>query len=200
MKVVVVGATGTIGRAVVNALAPRHEIIAVSHKSGPNRLDLAKRESIEAAIRSIGQVDALINVAGLAKFGSLSELTDGDFQMSLGNKLMGQVNLVRLAVEQIADNGSVTLTSGALGRFPMPGSAAISLVSAGIEGFVRAAALEMPRGIRINAVSPGWVTETLKSLGMDPGGGTPSDVVAAAYVQSLEGDATGQIIDPVRTT
>jgi NAD(P)-dependent dehydrogenase (short-subunit alcohol dehydrogenase family) len=200
MNVVVVGATGTIGKAVVKALTPRPEIIAVSNKSGPKRLDLAARESIEAAIRSIGQMDAIINVAGLAKFGSLKELTDEDFQLSLRNKLMGQVNLVRLAVDQLADNGSITLTSGALARFPMPGSAAISLVNAGIEGFVRAAALEMPRGIRINAVSPGWVTETLRSLGMDPAGGTPSDVVAGAYVQSLEGETTGQIIDPVRTT
>jgi NAD(P)-dependent dehydrogenase (short-subunit alcohol dehydrogenase family) len=198
MRVVVVGATGTIGKAVVKALAPRHEVVPVTHQSGTNRLDLADQKSIITTIRAIGRVDAIINVAGLAKFGSLQELTDADFQLSLRNKLMGQVNLVRAAVEQVADNGSITLTSGALGRSPMPGSAAISLVNAGIEGFVRAAALEMPRGIRINAVSPAWVTETLKALGMDPAGGTPSDVVAGAYVQSLEGDQTGRIIDPVR--
>ncbi|MGB2959569.1 MAG: short chain dehydrogenase [Bacteroidota bacterium] len=198
MKVVVVGATGTIGKAVVKALAPRHEVVPVTHQSGANRLDLADQKSIITTIRAIGRVDAIINVAGLAKFGSLQELTDADFQLSLRNKLMGQVNLVRAAFEQVADNGSITLTSGALGRSPMPGSAAISLVNAGIEGFVRAAALEMPRGIRINTVSPGWVTETLKALGMDPAGGTPSDGVAGAYVQSLEGDQTGRIIDPVR--
>jgi NAD(P)-dependent dehydrogenase (short-subunit alcohol dehydrogenase family) len=161
MRVVVVGATGTIGKAVVKALAPRHEVVPVTHQSGTNRLDLADQKSIITTIRAIGRVDAIINVAGLAKFGSLQELTDADFQLSLRNKLMGQVNLVRAAVEQVADNGSITLTSGALGRSPMPGSAAISLVNAGIEGFVRAAALEMPRGIRINAVSPAWVTETL---------------------------------------
>ncbi|MGB5872796.1 MAG: short chain dehydrogenase [Bacteroidota bacterium] len=198
MKVVVVGATGTIGKAVVKALAPRHEVVPVTHQSGANRLDLADQKSIITTIRAIGRVDAIINVAGLAKFGSLQELTDADFQLSLRNKLMGQVNLVRAAFEQVADNGSITLTSGALGRSPMPGSAAISLVNAGIEGFVRAAALEMPRGIRINTVSPGWVTETLKALGMDPAGGTPSDVVAGAYLQSLEGGQTGRIIDPVR--
>lgn len=110
---------------------------------------------------------------------------------------MGQVNLVRFGVDALADRGSFTLTSGFLSRFPMPGSAAISLVNAGLEGFVRAAALDLPRGLRINAVAPGWVYETLVAMKRDPGTGAPAARVAQAYVKSVEGDMTGQVDDVV---
>ena len=109
-------------------------------------------------------------------------------------QLMGQVNLVRFRLEHIGDRGSFTLTTGILARSPTPGSAAISLVNAGIEGFVRAAALEAPRGIRVNAVSPRWVSETLKALKMYPSQGLPAAVVS--YVQSVTGTATGLTLEP----
>src|SRR5207253_5202382 len=114
----------------------------------------------------------------------------------LDNKLMGQINLVRFGLEHIGDRGSFTLTTGILARSPTPGSAAFSLVNAGIEGFVRAAALEAPRGIRVNAVSPPWVSETLQALGMPLQGGLPAATVAQAYVRSVEGTETGQVISP----
>jgi NAD(P)-dependent dehydrogenase (short-subunit alcohol dehydrogenase family) len=122
-------------------------------------------------------------------------LSDADRALGLANKLMGQVNLVRFGAELIADRGSFTLTSGVLSRRPMPGGAAISLVNAGLEGFVAAAALELPRGVRINAVAPGWVRETLVAMKMDPAGGTPAAVVAHTYVQAVEGRMTGQVLD-----
>ena len=109
---------------------------------------------------------------------------------------MGQVNLVRIGRRFIRDHGSFTLTSGVLGREPMTGSALTSMVNAGLEGFVRAAALELPRGLRINAVSPPWVMETLKALGMDPAIGIPAEEVAQVYVTSVDGTGTGQILDP----
>lgn len=96
----------------------------------------------------------------------------------------------------INDRGSFTLTSGVLSREPMKGSASISMVNAGLEGFVRAAALELPRGIRVNVVSPPWITETLIALKMDPSLGMPAAAVAQAYLAGVEGAATGQIIDP----
>ena len=77
---------------------------------------------------------------------------------------------------------------------PMPGSASISLVNAGLEGFVRAAALEMPRGLRINAVSPPWVKETMVKFGMDPTPGLASADVAKAYVETVEGSRQGEIL------
>ena len=115
--------------------------------------------------------------------------------MGLTSKLMGQVNLVRVGMEHVTDGGSFTLTSGILARQPMVGSSAISLVNAGLEGFVRAAALEAPRGIRVNIVSPGWVTETLRMLDRDPSTGTPAAIVAQAYVRSIDGTTTGTVID-----
>ena len=133
---------------------------------------------------------------GQGRFARLTALSDGDFAFSLGNKLMGQVNLVRYGHPRVADGGSFTLTSGVLAHHPMVGSAAISLVNAGIEGFARAAAIELPRGIRINVVSPPWVTETLQAMGMPTAHGLPSDRVALAYRASVEGDMTGEVLDP----
>lgn len=104
---------------------------------------------------------------------------------------MGQANLVRVGLDHVADGGSFTLTSGVLSRKPSPGPVAISLVNAGLEGFVHAAAFEMPRNIRINVVSPGWVRETLEMLHMDP----PAAVVARAYVEGLEGVGNGEALD-----
>ena len=111
---------------------------------------------------------------------------------------MSQVNLVRVGLRYINEGGSFTLTSGVLAREPMPGSAAISLVNSGLEGFALAAALEKPRGVRVNVVSPPWVTETLKALGMDPSHGIPAAEVAKAYVHSVEGKTNGEIIDARR--
>lgn len=131
----------------------------------------------------MGPIDAVVSAAGVAKFAPLDQLTDEDFLLSVNNKLMGQINLVRIGSQyiHIRDNGSFTLTSGVLGREPMKGSAAISLVNADLEGFVRAAALELPRGLRVNAFSPIWAKETLAALGMDPTTGMPAKQVALAY-------------------
>jgi NAD(P)-dependent dehydrogenase (short-subunit alcohol dehydrogenase family) len=196
MRILIVGATGTIGRAVVAALCAGNEIVAVSRKSTAITVDLAEPASIREMYRSTGKVDAVVCAAGPAKFAPLAQLSDADFRFCLDNKLMGQVNVVRLGLDHVADHGSLTLTTGILARSPMPGSAAISLVNAAIEGFVRAAALEAPRGIRVNAVSPPWVSETLQALEMDPSQGLPAAVVARSYVRSVTGTATGSILEP----
>ena len=164
MKVIVIGATGTIGRAIVQAIGNRHEVIPVSFSKSMIKVDIADKTSITKMFEMTGRVDAVIIAAGLAKFGPMNSLTDADFALGLNNKLMGQVDLVRLGIDYVNDNGSFTLTSGILSRLPMKGSTAISLVNSAIEGFSRAAALEMPRGIRINTVSPNWVNRYPQSL------------------------------------
>jgi NAD(P)-dependent dehydrogenase (short-subunit alcohol dehydrogenase family) len=196
MRILVVGATGTIGRAVVTALSSAHEIVQASHRSAPLTVDISVPASIRAMYNAVRKVDAVVSAAGQAKFGPLTALTDEDFAFSLGNKLMGQVNLVRFGLDHVRDGGVFVLTSGVLGRTPMPGSAAISLVNAGLEGFARAAALEAPRGIRVTVVSPPWVTETLAALGMDKSQGMAAATVAQAYVKAVEGGQTGAVIVP----
>ncbi|HYU35667.1 MAG TPA: short chain dehydrogenase [Thermoanaerobaculia bacterium] len=195
MRVIVIGATGTIGRAVVEALAGRHEIVGAGRRSGDHQVDIASKASIERFFAAVGPFDALVSAAGEARFGPLDSLTDEDFAFSLANKLMGQVNLVRVGLRHVRDNGSFTLTSGLLARYPAPGSAAITLVNAGLEGFARVAALEASRGVRVNVVSPTWVSETLVAMGRDGSGGLPAATVARAYVESVEGTRTGEILD-----
>lgn len=195
MRILIVGATGTIGRAIVAALAAGNEVVAASRKSTLS-VDISDPGSIQAMYRRAGRLDAVVCAAGQAKFAPLGKLTDVDFRFCFDNKLMGQVNLVRFGLDQVADGGSFTLTSGILARSPTPGSAAISLVNAGLEGFARAAALEATRGIRVNVVSPPWVRETLLGLKMDPSQGLPADVVARSYVRSVTGTETGLTLEP----
>jgi NAD(P)-dependent dehydrogenase (short-subunit alcohol dehydrogenase family) len=199
MKIVVIGATGTIGRAVVAALRNKHEIVAISRSTAENRADITDKASLEKAFAAIGTVDAILSAAGGAVFKPLAALSDADFEKCLHDKLMGQVNVVRVGASYVRPGGSITITSGVLAQEPMPGTAAISLVNAGLEGFGRAAALELKDKVRVNVVSPPWVSETLVALKMDPKNGLPAAEVAKAYVRSVEGDATGQTIDARKT-
>jgi NAD(P)-dependent dehydrogenase (short-subunit alcohol dehydrogenase family) len=196
MRILLIGATGTIGKAIAEALGNRHEVIAASRRKAHQSVDIADPQSVRDLFERIGRVDAIVCAAGEAAFKPLDQLSDADFDLSTGSKLMGQVNLVRFGLKSVADNGSVTLTSGILAQQPAPGTAAISLVNAGLEGFTRAAALEAPRNIRVNVVSPPWVTETLIAFKMDPSIGLPAAEVARAYVESIEGHQTGAVISP----
>ena len=196
MRILLIGATGTIGEAVADALAERHQIVRASRSKAEEMVDLADPSSVRSLFERVGRVDAVVSAAGQAAFKPLAEMEDEDFTFSLGHKLMGQVNVVRFGLASVADGGSITLTSGVLAQRPEPGTAAISLVNSGLEGFARAAALEAPRGVRVNVVSPPWVTETLRALGRSLEGGLPAAVVAEAYVRSVEGNETGQVISP----
>jgi len=195
MKVIVVGATGTIGGAVVQELEKRHDVVRVGNTHGEFNVDLESPDSIEALFGQIGPFDALVSAAGQAKFAPFDKLTDADFRLGLTNKLLGQINLVRVGLLTIRDGGSFTLTSGVLAQEPAPGGAAISPVNAGVEAFARAAALEMPRRVRINAVSPPFVAETLAKMGRDPAGGLAAERLAKVYAGCVEGKDNGQVID-----
>lgn len=195
MKIVIIGGSGTIGKAVAEALSASHEVVTVSRSSGEHRADITDAASLDAVLKSIGPFQALVSAAGGAAMKPVTELTDEDLAFSLGYKLMGQVNVIRSGLRYVADNGSITVSSGVLAREPSPGTAAISMVNAGLEGFAMAAGLEQPRGIRVNAVSPPWVTETLKAYGMPLEGGMDAAAVARSYVLAIEGGMSGQVID-----
>jgi NAD(P)-dependent dehydrogenase (short-subunit alcohol dehydrogenase family) len=198
MRIIVIGATGTIGGEVAKALSlNKHEVIRASRNSDV-RVDLDDPASIHAMFEKVQNVDAVVSCAGNAVFKPFADLTDADYAFSFHSKLMGQVALARFAKDHLRDGGSITVTTGILAMHPMPGSASVSMVNAGLDGFVRAAALEMPRNLRINAISPPWVKETMVKFGMDPTPGLASATVAKAYVAVVEGAQQGKILDPAR--
>lgn len=196
MKILLIGSTGTIGSAVNQLLSERgHTVIGANYGVGDYQIDLSNKASITALFAQVGKIDAIVSTAGLSQFGPLLALSDTDFMLGLNNKLMGQVNLLREGVHYLNDGGSITLTSGMLAHTPMPGSAAISPVNAAVEGFVRAAALELPRGLRINAASPVFVTETAAAMGMDTSQTLSAATTAKTYLASVEGGMSGQVLD-----
>lgn len=198
MKIIVIGATGTIGREVAKAaIAKGHDVVSASRR-GEVKVDLENAASIRALFGAVSHADAVVCCAGEAAFKPFADLTDADYQLGLRSKLMGQVALARVAKDHLNDSGSITLTAGILAREPMVGSASVSLINAGLEGFTQAAALEMPRGLRINVVSPPWVTETLAKLGMDTAIGLTAARVAGAYLAAVEGTYQGVVLDPRR--
>src|SRR5262249_56760447 len=165
MKIVIVGATGTVGKAVVEALAGRHEVIKVGKSGGDRQVDITDSESIRRLFEQVGRFDALVSAAGKVHFGELSAMTEKEMAVGLRDKLMGQVNLVLIGQDHVNDHCSFTLTSGVLYHDPIRYGASASLVNGAIDAFVRAAAIELPRGVRINAVSPGLLTESLGAYG-----------------------------------
>ena len=137
--------------------------------------------------------NAVANGSGAAAF---KPLTDADVAVSLTSKLMGHANLVRYGLASVTDGGSFAIAAGALAREAVRSAAAVSLVKAGLEGFARTAALDMPRGIRIDVVSPSWATESLDAIGRGPSGGLSAATVAKGYLASVEGKQTGAVLDP----
>jgi NAD(P)-dependent dehydrogenase (short-subunit alcohol dehydrogenase family) len=190
MRIIVVGASGRIGSAIVAALAPRHDIIGVSRRTGTDLTDIA---SVDALFKRTGKVDAVIAVPGHPVYKPLLELTDADFAATIAVKVMAQVNLARRAIPNLNDGGSITLTSGTFGREPEENSAAIALSNGALEGFAVGASKDLTRGLRINVVTPpnvnplAIVHARVKSM--------PAEDVALAYVHAVESWATGEIID-----
>jgi NAD(P)-dependent dehydrogenase (short-subunit alcohol dehydrogenase family) len=196
MLILVAGASGTVGQAVVKELSRRHDIISAGRTSGDVTVDLMSEESIRAMFGKIGKVDAVVACAGHVHFGPVAQMTPEQFRKGLNDKLMGQVNLVLLGMDFVNDNGSFTLTSGILDRDPVRQGANAAAVNGAIGGFVKGAAIEMPRGIRINAVSPGLLEESAQKYdGFFPGHEIVSSArVGLAFAKSVDGALTGQVI------
>ncbi len=195
MKIIVVGGTGLIGSAVVKELSQRHEIVSVGHKGGDEQVDILDNNAIENLYKKIGKFDALIATTGKVVFAELEQLTDEKFRVGLNDKLMGQVNLVMIGSRYINDKGSFTLTSGILSHDPIRYGVSASMVNGALESFVKAAAIELPRNIRINCVSPTVIAEAMKDYGPYFRGYVPvfAAQAAIAYSKSVEGLQTGQI-------
>jgi NAD(P)-dependent dehydrogenase (short-subunit alcohol dehydrogenase family) len=194
MKILLIGAGGTIGSAVDKELSPRHEIVRIGRKSGDFQVDISDSTSIRKLFEQTGKFDALVCAAGNVTFAPLDEMTEESFTLGLKDKLMGQVNLLLIGREFANDGASFTFTTGVLSHDPIRSGASAALVNGALDSFVRAAAIELPRGLRVNSISPNVLVEAMGKYapyfrGFKP---VPAADVALAYAKSVEGLQTGQ--------
>lgn len=196
MRILVCGAEGTVGRAAISGLSKGHEIIKAGRKSGDIQVDLMDEVSVRTMYRKLGSVDAVIAATGHSHFGPVASMTPTQFLDGLKDKLMGQVNLVLCGLDHVNDNGSFTLTSGILSWEPIRQGSNAAACDGALDSFVIGAAIEMPRGIRINCVSPGLLEDAAQKYdGFFPGHIPVSNQrVGFAYAKSVEGAINGQII------
>lgn len=193
MKIIIIGATGTIGKHVVDMLSAEHKLITVGSKSGDVKADIGSVDAIKKMFESIGSFDALVSVAGTGHIGTLHTMIDSDFRKTVDSKLMGQVNLVLIGQHYINPSGSFTLTSGSVSHDPVLQTASLSSINAAIDGFVRGAAIELKNAVRINSVSPTVVAESPEYFPFFVGTIPVSmEAVASAYKKSILGAQTGQ--------
>ncbi|MBT8372387.1 MAG: short chain dehydrogenase [Deltaproteobacteria bacterium] len=196
MKLLIIGGQGTIGKKVSAHFAKKHEITIAGRVSGDVTADIADSESIKAMFESIGKIDAILCIAGEAKWAPFDSLTEDDFYIGLKSKLMGQVNLVRIGQDYLNTGGSFTLSTGILADHPVVMTTSAAMVNGGIHSFVKAAALELKNELRINVVSSGLVEDAIEKYeayfpGHNP---IPMQKVVNGYVRSVEGKGTGEII------
>ncbi|MEN1968151.1 short chain dehydrogenase [Lentibacillus sp. N15] len=194
MKILMIGATGTIGKEVTALLEKDHNLIRAGRNGADVQVDITAEDSIKQMYEKIGHVDAVVNASGGANFASVPELTPELNEKGIESKLKGQINLVLLGLNHVNDHGSFTLTTGIMMDDPIRQGASAAMANGGVKAFVKSAAIEMPRGIRINSVSPNAVQESwerLESLfqGFDP---VPAKRVALAYKKSVLGAQSGQ--------
>lgn len=194
-NVLLVGASGVLGRAVASELGRDRRVIGAGRQSGEVRVDLRSDESVEAMFAQVGVVDAIVCTAGNVHFGELYGMTPAQFDIGLQDKLLGQVRLALLGQHHLADGGSITLTTGILSEEPIRQGANATAVNAAVEGFVRTAARELRRGLRMNVVSPNALVESWDAYapyfpGFEP---VPAARAALAYRRSVDGVDSGRV-------
>ncbi|MFK0009515.1 short chain dehydrogenase [Paenarthrobacter sp. NPDC090520] len=195
MTVLIIGAGGQIGSAAEVALGSHHEIVGVGRNTNP-AVDTTDSDSIRALFETVGQVDAVVvaTAAGTLPFRPVTELTADDYREAFEGKVLSQLDVVRIGVAFVKDGGSFTLTSGITAREPVPHGAAAALANGALESFVISAATELPRGIRINIVSPTVLEGSEEFYDAFPGFNHISPAaVGRAFLKSVDGVQTGQI-------
>jgi NAD(P)-dependent dehydrogenase (short-subunit alcohol dehydrogenase family) len=196
MKILIIGGNGTIGKTVVAHFKENNQIIIAGRSNSDVTVDISDSKSIKAMFEQIGKLDAIICIAGEAKWDDFNNLTEDDYYIGLKSKLMGQVNLVRIGQQYLNPKGSITLSTGILADDPVVKTTSAAMVNGGIHSFVQAVALEIENGIRVNVVSSGMVEDAYKKYkdyfpGHNP---IPMLKVINGYVRSVNGKGNGEII------
>ena len=197
MKIIIVGASGTMGTYLSGVFGREHEVIRAGRSNSDIQVDITSTKSIETMYREIGSFDALICTAGPTFVGPWKKLNDTSFRNGVEGKMMGQINLVLIGQHYINPRGSFSLITGALTHEPQRNFANASAANAAVEGFVRAAAIELENGIRINAVSPTVIENSPQYFPFFPGE-IPVTMKQLEYGfrRSVFGANTGQVIKP----
>ena len=196
MKILIIGGNGTIGKKVAAYFSEDHNLIIAGRTSGDVTVDISDSKSIQAMFDKIGVMDAIVCIAGEAKWDNFSDLTEEDYYLGLRSKLMGQVNLVRIGKDYLTEGGSITLSTGILADDPVIKTTSAAMVNGGIHSFVQAVALEIENRIRVNVVSLGMVEDAYTKYkdyfpGHNP---VPMNKAVNAYTRSVKGKDNGKII------
>ena len=196
MKIMIVGAAGAVGKTAVDALSGRHEIVRVGKTSGDVQMDIEDIDSIRAMYQQVGKVDAVVSAVGQVHFGPVHEMSSEQFMTGINHKVLPQVNLVLAGLDYVNDDGSFTMTSGVTNRDPIRGGSCAAATNGALDGFVTGAAVDMPRGIRINAVSPDVLEACREAYdGFFPGHvHVSNEAVGLAFCKAVEGCLSGQVI------
>ena len=196
MKILIIGGNGTIGKVVSSHLNEKHDVIIASRKDGDYTVDITDNESIRALLNNIPSLDSIICIAGEAKWDDFKDLTEDDYYIGIRSKLMGQVNLVRIAQDYLKSKGSITLSTGILADDPVVKTTSAAMVNGAIHSFVKAVALEIENELRVNVVSLGVVEDAYEKYKNYFPGHNPISMkkVVNAYIRSVEGRGNGEII------
>ncbi|NML39600.1 short chain dehydrogenase [Chitinophaga sp. G-6-1-13] len=197
MKIIIVGATGTMGKYLTKALRNEHDVVTAATKEADVQIDITSTVSIENMYKQVGPFDALISTAGPTYVGPWSRMTDKEFRKGVEGKMMGQINLVLIGQHYINPKGSFALITGALTHEPQLNFANASAANGAVEGFVRAAAIELGNGIRINAVSPTVIEDSPQYFPYFPGDvPVTMQQLEFGFRKAIFGAGTGQVIKP----
>lgn len=196
MKILIVGGNGTIGKKVTAQFKAKHEVLVAGRTSGDVLVDIASSSSIQSMFEKVGPLDAIICIAGEAKWDDFDQLKEEDYYIGIKSKLMGQVNLTRLGQSFLNPNGSITLTTGILADDPVEKTASAAMVNGAIHSFVKAASLELKNGQRLNVVSAGMVEDAYEKYKDYFPGHNPVAMtkVIKGYERSVLGKDNGNII------
>ena len=197
MKTIILIGAGMVGQAALSGLG-NHTVVTAS-RSGRGcdyEVNITDEASIRKLYQQVGEFDAVVNTAGECEYAPVAEMTEAQWMTSIASKMMGQINLVRIGQEYIADGGSFTLISGILNLKPVPLAIADAVTSGAIDTFVKCAGCEMPRGIRVNAINPTILEESWDAYGeLMPGfQPVPGRLVGKAFERAVEGFLNGEVI------